>query len=226
MTVFRIGHSVRVTNEELDRIFGDFVVDAQCFVNASPEAVWAVVSDVRRIGEFSPECIRVEVVDGPEPPDVGARFRGTNRWTSETAASGAARTCRFRLVVRVDAAMRGRSQRSPTRVCVCCWGPFRWLAVHGVVLRDRTERERCDPPRADAALPVRAQREPHRGRQASGPSAANRRGTSSSAASRPQTNDQQNADGDRAERRISAEFAGAQMGGDLVAAGLDATACA
>jgi uncharacterized protein YndB with AHSA1/START domain len=74
---------VRVADDELDEIFGAFVVVAESTIAASPESVWGVVTDVRRIGEFSPECVRVEVLDGPEPPLVGARFRGTNRWTRD-----------------------------------------------------------------------------------------------------------------------------------------------
>src|SRR5512138_3118316 len=43
---------------------------------ASPEAVWALVSDVTRIGEFSPETFEAEWLDGATGPAVGARFRG------------------------------------------------------------------------------------------------------------------------------------------------------
>lgn len=45
-------------------------------VAASPEAVWALVSDVTRIGEFSPETFEAEWLDGATGPAVGARFRG------------------------------------------------------------------------------------------------------------------------------------------------------
>ncbi|MEU5880046.1 SRPBCC family protein [Spirillospora sp. NPDC047279] len=43
---------------------------------ASPEAVWALVSDVTRIGEFSPETFEAEWLDGATGPAVGVRFRG------------------------------------------------------------------------------------------------------------------------------------------------------
>ena len=43
---------------------------------ASPEAVWDLVSDVTRIGEFSPETFEAEWLDGAAGPAVGARFRG------------------------------------------------------------------------------------------------------------------------------------------------------
>jgi len=45
-------------------------------MNATPEQVWALVSDVTRIGEFSPETFEAEWLDGATGPEVGARFRG------------------------------------------------------------------------------------------------------------------------------------------------------
>ena len=45
-------------------------------VEASPAAVFALVSDVTRIGEFSPETFEAEWLDGAAEPAVGARFRG------------------------------------------------------------------------------------------------------------------------------------------------------
>ena len=43
---------------------------------APPEQVWALVSDVTRIGEFSPETFEAEWLDGATGPEVGAQFRG------------------------------------------------------------------------------------------------------------------------------------------------------
>jgi uncharacterized protein YndB with AHSA1/START domain len=43
---------------------------------APPERVWALVSDVTRIGEFSPETFEAEWLDGATGPAVGAKFRG------------------------------------------------------------------------------------------------------------------------------------------------------
>ncbi len=45
-------------------------------MQASPEEVWALVSDVTRIGELSPETFEGEWLDGASAPAVGARFRG------------------------------------------------------------------------------------------------------------------------------------------------------
>jgi uncharacterized protein YndB with AHSA1/START domain len=43
---------------------------------ASPERVWALVSDVTRIGEFSPETFEARWRRGWDGPEVGARFQG------------------------------------------------------------------------------------------------------------------------------------------------------
>lgn len=48
-------------------------------IEAPPEQVYAIISDVTRTGEWSPECHRCEWVDGASGPEVGARFRGYNR---------------------------------------------------------------------------------------------------------------------------------------------------
>ena len=45
-------------------------------MNAPVERVWDLVSDVTRIGEFSPETFEAEWVDGASGPAVDARFRG------------------------------------------------------------------------------------------------------------------------------------------------------
>lgn len=47
-------------------------------VDASPERVYALVSDVTRMGEWSPETYRCRWV-GTEGPVAGARFKGYNR---------------------------------------------------------------------------------------------------------------------------------------------------
>src|ERR1700730_1906890 len=43
---------------------------------APPERIWALVSDVTKIGSFSPETFEAEWLDGSTGPEVGARFRG------------------------------------------------------------------------------------------------------------------------------------------------------
>jgi uncharacterized protein YndB with AHSA1/START domain len=45
-------------------------------IAAPPEKVWALLSDVTRIGKYSPETFDAEWIDGATGPEVGARFRG------------------------------------------------------------------------------------------------------------------------------------------------------
>ena len=45
-------------------------------IDASPEPIWALVSDVTKIGRYSPETFEAEWLDGATGPAVGARFRG------------------------------------------------------------------------------------------------------------------------------------------------------
>jgi ligand-binding SRPBCC domain-containing protein len=48
-------------------------------VAAPPEAVYALVSDVTRTPEFSPEIVRCTWLDGATAPAVGARFLAVNK---------------------------------------------------------------------------------------------------------------------------------------------------
>ncbi len=48
-------------------------------IAAPPETVWAMVSDVTRMGEWSPEAESARWLGGATGPTAGARFRGTNR---------------------------------------------------------------------------------------------------------------------------------------------------
>ncbi|MBF6555915.1 MAG: SRPBCC family protein [Acidimicrobiales bacterium] len=45
-------------------------------MDAAPDRVWDLVSDVTRIGSYSPETFEAEWLDGATGPEVGARFRG------------------------------------------------------------------------------------------------------------------------------------------------------
>ncbi len=61
--------------------------EASVQIQAPPERVWGLVTDVTRMGEWSPECRRCEWLEGASGPVVGARFRGHNqigpaKWTT------------------------------------------------------------------------------------------------------------------------------------------------
>ena len=45
-------------------------------IDAPPDEVWDLVSDVTRIGEFSPETFEAQWTRGSTGPEVGASFKG------------------------------------------------------------------------------------------------------------------------------------------------------
>jgi hypothetical protein len=51
----------------------------QTFVAASAERLYQLLADMPRMGEWSPECQRVEWTDDTAAPVVGARFVGHNK---------------------------------------------------------------------------------------------------------------------------------------------------
>jgi uncharacterized protein YndB with AHSA1/START domain len=58
-------------------------------IAADPVTVYRLVSDVTRVGEWSPETRGARWLGGATGPEAGARFRGRNRWRLLTWA----RTC-------------------------------------------------------------------------------------------------------------------------------------
>lgn len=51
---------------------------AERLIDAAPEAIWAVVADVTRVGEWSGECRGCDWVTPWNHAEAGARFRGRN----------------------------------------------------------------------------------------------------------------------------------------------------
>lgn len=61
--------------------------EAKLTISETPDRLYALVTDISRMGEWSPECRRCEWIEGASGPVVGARFRGHNRianhrWTT------------------------------------------------------------------------------------------------------------------------------------------------
>lgn len=83
--------------------------EASIVVDVPVGAVWALVSDVTRTGEWSVECRGAEWLDGASGPVKGARFRGRNR-------RNATRWSRVCEVLEVDAAQRLVWRTLPTRL--------------------------------------------------------------------------------------------------------------
>ncbi|HET7720981.1 MAG TPA: SRPBCC family protein [Acidimicrobiales bacterium] len=60
-------------------VVGNVGREASVVVRADAGVVWSMVTDVTRMGEWSPETVRAEWIDGATGPAVGARFKGENR---------------------------------------------------------------------------------------------------------------------------------------------------
>ena len=90
-------------------------LSVEALVDASPAAVWEVLCDVTRIGEWSSECRGARWLDGASAALPGARFRGSNR-------SGTARWSRTCVVTAAD----------PPRELV-------WHVLPTTLYRDHTE---------------------------------------------------------------------------------------
>ena len=81
--------------------------EAQVHVEAAPDIVYGVVSDVTRMGEWSPETTKCEWLDGATGPAVGARFKGSNkrgpaRWSTKPKVVVAAPGREFAFEVDTD----------------------------------------------------------------------------------------------------------------------------
>jgi hypothetical protein len=73
-------------------------------IAAATGTVYDVISDVTRMGEWSPECYRCEWLDGASTAQVGARFRGYNRlgrfrWQTTAVITAAQRGLEFAFTV-------------------------------------------------------------------------------------------------------------------------------
>src|SRR6187402_2385981 len=74
-------------------------------IAADPKVVYDLVSDVTRMGEWSPETTSCRWLSGDGPAAMGARFRGTNqrhvaRWTTICTVTAADPGRRFAFDVR------------------------------------------------------------------------------------------------------------------------------
>jgi uncharacterized protein YndB with AHSA1/START domain len=63
-------------------------------IEASPERVYEIVTDIAQMGRLSPECTGGRWLDGATAPAVGARFKGHNkrglaRWSTTNEVTDA-----------------------------------------------------------------------------------------------------------------------------------------
>lgn len=55
--------------------------ETSLFIDAPPDRVWRLISDVTNMGRWSPITYKCEWLGGASEPAVGARFKGYNKMT-------------------------------------------------------------------------------------------------------------------------------------------------
>ncbi len=83
---------------------GARTAEASRVLGATPEVVYDLVSDVTRMGSWSPETASCRWIDGATGPAVGARFVGSNRrgplvWSTVCTVTAAERGREFAFAV-------------------------------------------------------------------------------------------------------------------------------
>jgi uncharacterized protein YndB with AHSA1/START domain len=96
--------------------------EASTFIDAPPDRVWRLISDVTRMGEWSPITYRCDWLDGATGPAPGARFKGFNKmppakwWTiCEITESVPGKVFEFRTVEVSPPFSIGTGKREMTR---------------------------------------------------------------------------------------------------------------
>jgi uncharacterized protein YndB with AHSA1/START domain len=87
-------------------------------IDAPPERVWALITDVTQMGRWSPECYSCTWLDGAGGPTVGARFKGRNkrgllRWATTSKVVTAEEPSHFAFEVK-DSQMRWGYRLAPS----------------------------------------------------------------------------------------------------------------
>jgi uncharacterized protein YndB with AHSA1/START domain len=125
--------------------------EASVTIATSPERAYALVSDVTRMGEWSPECRRCEWLDGATGPTVGSSFRGHNRvgryrWstTSQVMAAAPGREFAFTVMSEGRESTRWRYRFEPCEegTVVTESYEFRWAPKIHVVTNVLMRRDR------------------------------------------------------------------------------------
>jgi uncharacterized protein YndB with AHSA1/START domain len=79
-------------------------------ISAPAEHIYDLIADVTQMGRWSPECTGGKWLDGSSAPEVGARFKGSNkkglvRWSTKCEVTKADRPSAFEWQV-TDSGMR------------------------------------------------------------------------------------------------------------------------
>jgi uncharacterized protein YndB with AHSA1/START domain len=140
-------------------------------IASTPERVWALVTDITRMGEWSPECRGGRWIGGTTAPAVGARFVGFNahgpvRWRTHCRVVECAEPHRFAFTVAENGMTWGwriEPDGDGTRLVqwrertARPWAVARLLAASGLLGRQRESRMREGMVRTLAAVKATAE---------------------------------------------------------------------
>lgn len=113
-------------------------VSSSTRIAASPETVYALVSDLTRMGEWSPEATGGEWVGG-DGPDVGVKFKGTNanggkKWKTVVKVTEASSPSRFAFANAVGPIVAAEWVYEITPVADGCEVTESWIDRRGPVI--------------------------------------------------------------------------------------------
>jgi len=129
--------------------------EVRTHIDAPPGAVWALLANLERMGEWSPECYRVQWLDGAgSPATAGARFQGRNRFgwmrwsmTCQVTHAEPGRELAFSTIQRGRELVRWRYRFEPAsggtdliESFQVIWLPFTARFAEDVLMRDRDRR--------------------------------------------------------------------------------------
>jgi hypothetical protein len=105
--------------------------EVQAHIAAPPQKVWALLANLDQMSQWSPECYRVQWLDGASSPATpGARFKGWNRF-------GWLRWTMVRWRYLLEPANGGTDLIESFQVI---WLPFTARLGEDVLMRDRDRR--------------------------------------------------------------------------------------
>ncbi|MGE5287358.1 MAG: SRPBCC family protein [Micromonosporaceae bacterium] len=136
--------------------------EVRAHIDAPPQKVWALLADLEQMGRWSPECYRVQWLEGASSPATpGARFQGWNRFgwmrwsmTCQVKTAEPGRELAFSTIQRERELVRWRYRLEPAgdgtdviESFQVIWLPFTARLAEDVLMRDR-DRRREDAMRA------------------------------------------------------------------------------
>ena len=129
--------------------------EVRAHIAAPPQKVWALLANLDQMSQWSPECYRVQWLDGASSPATpGARFKGWNRFgwmrwtmTCQVKAAEPGRELAFSTIQKDRELVRWRYLLEPANGGTdliesfqVIWLPFTARLGEDVLMRDRDRR--------------------------------------------------------------------------------------